>query len=394
MKLIFLGSFVNPRDMKLFPNISVAGNKMQYNLLKKLSKKDVNLEIFSFKPHAKYPAESKVFIRSSKELMDDGFKVSFLPYINLPILKEISLMLVFWFALLKKRSSDTVVLSYNLFVYQSFALNFFRKKFKNRCVCLLADLSAGGEKKGLIGRFMRWSFDRYHEYSLKKCSYFIALNEYALKLYANPIKYMIMDGGVDPTEYPKVDLCWDGKAKKIVYSGALVDYSGILNLVDAMCFVEDPNIELNVYGNGPLVNEIIERSKRMDNVKYGGSVTNSEILVIQRQSWLLVNPRPVENDTAKVTFPSKIFEYMMSGRPVLSTRLNGFSIDYENLIYWLDGESPLDIARKINELSLLDDSVLNEKASAAKEFLMLNKTWTINAENVYRFLHDVKSLCK
>ena len=201
-----------------------------------------------------------------------------------------------------------------------------------------------------------------------------------------------MDGGVEPSEYPADHLMWDGKKKKILYSGALVDYSGVMNLVEAMSFVDSPDIELNIYGLGPLANDILKISEDNEKIKYCGSVPNSEILKIQKKSWLLVNPRPIENDTAKVTFPSKIFEYMMSGRPVLSTRLNGFSKDYDDLLYWIDDCSAKGIANCINTLAAKNDFLFNEKAKRAKEYMLANKTWKANADIIYDFLKDIESI--
>ena len=45
------------------------------------------------------------------------------------------------------------------------------------------------------------------------------------------------------------------------------------------------------------------------------------------------NVRRVVNDPiAQVTFPSKTFEYLLSGTPVLSTRLNGYTHEYDEAI--------------------------------------------------------------
>lgn len=387
MKIVFLGSFVSPGELQKLPSASVAGNKMQYNLLKYLSKKDVNLTIYSFKVHAKFPKERKILCFPSKEVMLDEFEVNFLPYINLPLLKEISLILAYWFALFKTVKKDSIIFSYNLFVYQSFALNCFRKKVNGKCACLLADLSAGEDKKGLVGRFFRWAFDSYHNYSLKKCEYYIALNEYAVKTRTKSKRYIIMDGGIEPSEYIDGE-GWNGQEKNVLYTGALVDYSGIMTLVKAMQYVTDERIFLDIYGNGPLAEKLQNISKTNKKIRFHGTVSNSKILEIQRKSWLLANPRPVENDTAKVTFPSKIFEYMMSGRPVMSTRLNGFSNEYDDLIYWIDDCSVMGFSSLINELATMDDSVMAQKAASARSFMMKYKTWKNNADKVYDFLKD------
>ena len=103
--------------------------------------------------------------------------------------------------------------------------------------------------------------------------------------------------------------------------------------------------------------------------------------------------RPKESDTptAQVTFPSKIFEYMMSGRPVMSTRLNGFSEDYEKLIFWLEDGSPEALAKKIDEIDALTNDRLQEVADNARNYLLKNKTWKLNAQKVHDFLVKIEN---
>ena len=78
----------------------------------------------------------------------------------------------------------------------------------------------------------------------------------------------------------------------------------------------------------------------------------------------------------------------MSGRPVMSTRLNGFSNEYDDLIYWIDDCSVMGFSSLINELATMDDSVMAQKAASARSFMMKYKTWKNNADKVYDFLKD------
>ena len=54
-----------------------------------------------------------------------------------------------------------------------------------------------------------------------------------------------------------------------------------------------------------------------------GCVTNDEIVRLQCEATLLVNPRPSDKEFCKYSFPSKTIEYMASGTPVLMTKLPG-----------------------------------------------------------------------
>ena len=223
---------------------------------------------------------------------------------------------------------------------------------------------------------------------MRKCKNYIALNENAIKKYAPDSSYIIVDGGIEPSEFSEKTCGWSGEEKNIIYTGALVDYSGIMNLVNAMPLVEDDSIVLDIYGGGPLQSEIERISEQNPRIRFHGSVDNKTAITAQQSAWLLANPRPIGSEIAKVTFPSKIFEYLMSERPVMTTRLNGFSKDYDELLYWIDGETPADIAECINKINAESSEVLLERAMAAREYLLKNKTWEINAEKIHRFITD------
>ena len=224
--------------------------------------------------------------------------------------------------------------------------------------------------------------------NMRKCKNYIALNENAMKQYAPDSNYIIVDGGVEPSEFAEKECVWSGEEKNIIYTGALVDYSGIMNLVKAISLLDDDSIVLDIYGSGALQNQIEEIAAENTRIRFHGSVDNKTAIMAQRSAWLLANPRPVESEIAKVTFPSKIFEYLMSERPVMTTRLNGFSRDYDELLYWIDGETPKDIAACINKISKEDHEALLLRARAARDYLLKNKTWEKNAEKIHEFITE------
>ena len=126
----------------------------------------------------------------------------------------------------------------------------------------------------------------------------------------------------------------------------------------------------------------------MNNVRYWGKVDNNSMKRIQREAYLLINPRPVENLISKVTFPSKIFEYMVSGTPVLTTRLNGFTEEYYDKMFFVENNEPNQLAGKINEVMGLPRSVLRKKALLARQFVLENKTWEKQCNKIYEFIKE------
>lgn len=388
MHIIYLGIISRPEDIGKIGEASVAGNKMQYNLLKYLSQyEDVSIDIVSFHPYKPFRRSKKLLVKRTKEKLFDNVDLWQVGYINLPIIKQ--LMLPGKTKKMAKRllTGDDVLMAFDMYPTQGIPMSKLKKRVDGKTICLLADLSIGGTQslRGLK-KLLRRIYDKSTLSNMKKCDYYIALNENAMKEYAPHSKYLIVDGGIEPSEFANLEYCWDGKEKNIVYTGALVDYSGIMNLIKAVDLIDDKNIVLDIYGDGVLRGEIEQIAKANPRVRYHGRVGNREAIQAQQSAWLLANPRPNESLIAKVTFPSKIFEYLMSGRPVMTTRLNGFAEDYDRLLFWIEGSSAQDIAECVHRINERTDQQLLDMASDAREYLLKNKTWEINAQRIHDFL--------
>ena len=75
---------------------------------------------------------------------------------------------------------------------------------------------------------------------------------------------------------------------------------------------------------------------------------------------LLVNLRDSRIEYTKLSFPSKMFDYMASGTPVLTTKLDGIPIEYYDYVFSIDSYSSSSIADKIREILKMDEKNINE----------------------------------
>ena len=212
------------------------------------------------------------------------------------------------------------------------------------------------------------------------------MNKNAATKYAPEKNFLVVEGGIDLEETVNLIHHHVPVNYNLVYSGALTEYSGVKQLIAAMEYVDKENVFLEIYGSGELEEYVSECSKKMRNVFFKGKVDNDAIKKIQANAFLLVNPRPPSDPISNVTFPSKIFEYMMSGTPVLTTRLSGFTSDYLERMYVVESNDPDRMANKINEIFDLPSEVLNLKAEQAKKYIIENKTWDSQVPKIVEFM--------
>lgn len=393
MKLLFLGSATSREMVKTLSGGSVAGNKMQINILENLALMDhVKIDALSVLSVAAWPHDKSFYVPQRRLEISEELSAVQISFVNLPIIKQIWQMSSFYWQASKilRADKDYIVFSFNLFPQQGIPLLRLKKKFGCKVVSLLADLPIDDNcQRTGISRFFRKIFDNLTLKAIAGCDHLIVLNENAVREFAPQANYIVVDGGVDLKEYCLDSLTSIKKSKNIVYSGGLVEYNGIINLIKAMKYVKDINIELHIYGNGLLEKFVAAQADIMPNVTYFGNIPNDEMRRKQSEAWLLINPRPVDDPIAMVTFPSKIFEYMLSGTPVLSTKLNGFTEEYFDKMFFVESNDSIVIANEINRIAQLDDAELAEIGMRAKSFIVNNKSWNMQCKKIYDFLLQI-----
>ena len=221
---------------------------------------------------------------------------------------------------------------------------------------------------------------------------YILLTE-AMQQVVNPKSkpYMIMEGLCSPV-IPKTPKNSEGnKSKKIIlYTGALWKHdAGIEYFVDGFLRAGIKDAELHFYGVGELVEWLKRIEKRHPNIKYKGVLPNDKIVEKQLEASLLVNPRPSGEEFCVYSFPSKTMEYMLSGTPVLMTRLPGVPAEYFDYVYTIDCESSDGVSEVLKEIFSRDSSNISDLGKKAREFVINNKSCEKQAKRVFDFCNSI-----
>jgi glycosyltransferase involved in cell wall biosynthesis len=103
---------------------------------------------------------------------------------------------------------------------------------------------------------------------------------------------------------------------------------------------------------------------------------------------LLINPRPVNGklDT-RYNFPSKLMEYMQSGRPVITTRLLGIPEEYDGYMYFFEDDTKQKLAQGIRQVLSEDEARLSAFGSRARKYVNENKNSRVIAKKIFRLMN-------
>ena len=169
-----------------------------------------------------------------------------------------------------------------------------------------------------------------------------------------------------------------------MYSGSLEKVSGIDMYIEAIKKINLTNIEFVFTGKGDLVDQIIAQSD--SRIKYKGMVSEKEYYKLLEEANILVNSKNMNLLENKNNFPSKILEYIASGRTIISTKFSGKEKFDENIVFTESNSSDLacNIINVVNnyERSYMDYYKLN--INKANEF-----TWQKQVKKINNFIKSI-----
>lgn len=140
----------------------------------------------------------------------------------------------------------------------------------------------------------------------------------------------------------------------IMYHGSIVERNGLGLAVDALARVREsiPNTELRIYGwHTPFLAKVMEsvREKGLDEaVRYYGPKSPEQLAVAINECDLGIIPN-LRSRFTEINTPTRIFEYLASGKPVIAPRAGGICdyFDESSLIFFGLGDAR-DLAQKIS----------------------------------------------
>ena len=229
--------------------------------------------------------------------------------------------------------------------------------------------------------------------SVKKCDAYLLLTE-AMNGIVNPKgkPFIVIEGHSDISMKNRENRIEDKTVEKtIMYAGGTHKEFGIAMLVEAFLNLNNPDWTLHIYGDGNYEKELRRIASENKNVVYHGLRPNAEVVDSQIKAWLMVNPRITNAEYVKYSFPSKTLECMVSGTPLLTTRLAGMPKDYYPYVYLFEDETVEGFQKTLNQVFNLSAVDLHEKGKKAKEFALSQKNNVTQAGKFYSFIKEVVS---
>lgn len=348
-----------------------------------LAKNNISVRTITALPITKLNC-SKLFIKYEKEKINNVNYI-YLPLVNLPIIKNIIVFIISFiytfFLCLKDKKQVVICDVLNISVCAGTLIAAKLLKIKN--VGIVTDIPA------FLSENTRKFSIRINNLVISKFNSYLFLTREMNKLINIKNKpFVVIEGQVDINMKDILNKLDDKYEKKIcIYAGGLQKKYGIELLTKAFIKANVENTELHLYGNGDFEDELKRICKSHDNIKYFGIMPNDYVVKEQLKSTLLINPRPTNEEYTRYSFPSKNMEYMVSGTPILTTKLPGMPKEYYQYVYLIREETVEGLCRELKEILAKPIAELHKKGTESKEFVLREKNNVVQAEKILKLVN-------
>ncbi len=398
MKILLLGSLVSPEMMEQLNSnstekASVAPVNYETMLVKGLVENGATVEAMSVPPVAAYPHSRYTHIPATEETLDCGVRVHWVPFINIQLLKQWTIrrrvtgMLKRWLRQ-HREDPDKAVMMYSIYPPYSAPAVKLCKKYGCHLTAVITDLPeymyTWKKSKGLRGWYAGRLQKRMMALQTQCDSYVLFTKQMAERLGVEHKPWMVSEGFADADVYEDIPPQEKHPKKTVVYAGNLSRLYGIQTLLDGFMMTEG-DYELHLYGGGD--STYIEECAAKDaRIRFFGRVARAEALKALKQAHLIVINKPTADDYSNYSFSSKILECMVSGTPVLTTRVGGMPTEYYDYFYFIDDESVTGISRALTTTLERSEKELADKGLSAQTFAQTQKNYRAMTKPVLEFL--------
>ena len=209
-------------------------------------------------------------------------------YTNIPLVKQITQMISYFEHIKKTSDSFDIIVIYELTSRQLLPVVFAGRKSKK--VVIVPDLPEFmSENRNPLYLFAK-KIDRcIIDWALKRMDGLVLLSPYMKeRLHVGEKPWIVIEGLFSPKDVIKDS---NKLEKKIVlYTGKIEKWFGIEDLLEAFTQIHGDQYQLWLCGPGDI--EMVNKYSSKDNrIIYKGCLTHKDVLNLQKQVRLLVNPR-------------------------------------------------------------------------------------------------------
>lgn len=309
MRILVCSSYMPPKLVALFRFASEAGNNFVHRLISQLRTR-CDITILSYYG---FPKGGKWTRDVEEEIASEG--ISFVTRKGRFSLL-FSAVLYQWKFFWSLRKKEWVILYNHTWI--GYGVFLFARFWGVKTALILADHSP----MDMSMSFLRRMIARKTERDLRRFDALIVLSRHLYETLPHGRK-LFFPGAIDMRDFAEFSLP-QGEKCIFLYSGLLNEVTGIDLYLQAIRLFEEDGALFLFTGRGSMEGVIEALSKEDARVRYEGFLSREDYYALLNRANVVVNPRNMMMPENRNNFPSKIMEYLASGREIVSTRFMGW----------------------------------------------------------------------
>jgi glycosyltransferase involved in cell wall biosynthesis len=381
------------RNPGMHPNL----NSFMWNVLLGL-KSDASAEVesFSAEPMPSFPRGKRLLVRSRGILLSDGVSTSTVTFLNLTPLKQlhiglsILLRLIGW-NIRTRANQHRAVFSFNLSVPHLVFTAAAARLTGTKLLVWISDLNVPGQTvpANILYRIDAWMARKL----LKYVDGAIVVSDAIARDYLPGRSWIRMDGGVSCQAIEETGRLLETRRRDeghfvIVATGTLDVFNGIQEILAAFSRLEGLHYRLIMAGRGPLQAAVEAAAKNDPRIDFRGFVDQTDLLALHARADVLVGMRITRKLNTAYAFPSKTFEYLLSGVPVVTTATGHMKEEYGPYSFLLDEDTPEALTTMLCQVESLGRPERERIGREARHFIIENKSWEVRHRQIAEYVHS------
>lgn len=385
-RLLYLGSMQLPEDCGRNPWGSEALNVTQLTLMRAFRARGVNRIIGISFPGSSSWHNSHRIKRGKRSMLESGVEVWELPFLAFGPLQPLSQFFSCLAHLISMKRPDALLIS-NPITRIAVPALIMARLWQIPAVVIASDLSPGESAPNLLRKlqqFLQLNVARFAP------GVIVFSNHLGREIRpTRPWKRMIRPPAEDllglTTPFNP-----DANSRIAYYAGTMAEVAGADLFLRVTRYIHDRSYRFWFSGRGPLDSVIHAAASQDDRITHWGFVSREKYRELLRQANVLINPRPSRLPENRYNFPSKLMEYMVAGRPIISTATSDITEYYADAIVLLDDETPerlAELIQQVCEMPAAEQLALGQRAQQHVE----NETWEAQAQLILDFMETLRS---
>lgn len=389
--IAFVGYVASHQRVVDDPTLSLADNRMQRGYAVALGEQYDDVQIFSTVPA--HPGQGAEALDSD----DDGLRVRHLGTASgrsRVLRKPLALARELDRWVREHDDRPTILVHYNTFLLYTAVAWWLRRRHGTRIVPIAITMPYGGpdSPQSLAARVQDLASRRL----LRRVDGIIAITPFLGRELAPGVPSLVVRGAVADDALTRADTDTatvrdraprpDGqRLTRIVYAGNLTLRYNLAAAIAMMEHLPVDRFVLDVYGRGALEAPVQAAAESIPHVRFHGAVAESAVPPLLREADLLLALLTPDDELARFTFPSKLFESLASGTPVLTTDLPTLNEEMRDHLVVVTDLDPEHLASVVTRVCGRSPEEKQAAATGALEFLRQHATWSAVGRRLHAF---------